>query len=162
MDFREATQIWCIYANGLSTHPEIKAHPPGLWDTLVAYLVGSSETFSIGPPESHFEPRIFPPTHLPVTLLRGHNVHFSLARKISHQCLSSSDDSQYRWQPCVKGYPGTDFFTVHRRFRRWYRCSKLTTDSLVQLSIIVIPMWQLMQLGHREVNRFVPDHNRKW
>ena len=44
MDFREATQIRCVYANGLSAHPEINAQPPSLWDTLTAYLVGSSET----------------------------------------------------------------------------------------------------------------------
>ena len=101
------------------------------------------------------------PTHTSASnyLFWGHNVPFSFARKISHQCLSSWDDSQSRmWKDIL----GTGFFTVHRRFRRWYRCSKLTTDNLVELDIIVIPIWQLMQLGHGEINRFVPNYNRKW
>ena len=72
MDFREATQIWCVYANGLSTHPEINAHPPGLWDTHgLSCRQLWDRKFSVGSPESHFEPRIFPPTHLPVTISFG-------------------------------------------------------------------------------------------
>lgn len=70
-----------------STHPEIKAHPPfhgtlswpiqRLWDIL------NRPTW-----KPHF---LNPPdfaTHLPVTLLWGHNVHFSLLPGKSHTSVS--------------------------------------------------------------------------
>lgn len=73
MDFREATKTWYIYANELNTLPETTACPKDLWEALTVYLGWQlwDRWFSVAPPESHSEPHIFLPTHLPVATAFG-------------------------------------------------------------------------------------------
>lgn len=138
-------------STGLTTIPGLLHNlgPPGklpisasnseTGDSQQAHLHGSLQLTSSCP-------------HMLVTTTFGTSSHFSSARKISHKFLSLADYTQnYTFKDILVVLPPS-FLSMRRRPQRWYRGIKLTTNTLVEQIIIIIPILQLTKVRHREVN----------